>query len=63
MSLADVARELQERGFLKTDADPRMLAAFVQAYAFGRVLDDQSQHPLDGDSWVNMVDTVLRAIL
>ena len=63
MSLADVARELQERGFVRADADPRILAAFVQAYAFGRVLDDQSQHPVDGDAWVDLIDTVLRAII
>lgn len=63
MSLADVARELQERGFLKSDADPRMLAAFVQAYAFGRVLDDQSQNPADGEAWIDIIDDVLRAIL
>ncbi len=62
-SLADVVRELQERGFVSADGNPRALAAFVQAYAFGRAIDEQSEHPLDVETWVSLVDKVLRALV
>ena len=61
-ALADIARELQERGFVAKEADPRLLATFVQAYSFGRVLDDIAPTHVDSDKWADMIISALRAI-
>lgn len=62
-SLVDVARELQERGLLSRDINLRVLATFIQAYAFGRVLDDISENRLDDAEWGQMIDRVIQSIL
>ena len=62
-ALADVARELKERGLIRHDVDPRALSVFVQAYSFGRVLDDISTAPLSEDEWAGFVVKVLRSFL
>lgn len=62
-SLVDVGRELQERGLISRDVNTRVISTFIQAYAFGRVVDDISENRLDDHQWGAMIDTVLHAIL
>lgn len=62
-ALADVAREMKERGLIRHEVDARGLAVFVQAYSFGRVLDDISASPLTEDEWAGFVVGVLRSFL
>ena len=58
-SLADVAREMQERGWINADLDVYALATFVQAYSLGLVLNDVTEKPLSSQQWSTFVATVL----
>lgn len=62
-ALTDVARELKERGLINSGVNPHILAVFVQAYSFGRVLDDVSEAPLTEEEWSKFIVNVLRSIL
>lgn len=58
-SLADVAREMQERGWINANLDVYALATFVQAYSLGLVLNDVTEKPLSSQQWSTFVATVL----
>ena len=62
-SIADIAREMQERGWMKKEIDPRAAATFVQAYTLGLALNDITQDPIPFDSWVTIVAGALDSIL
>ena len=58
-SLADVAREMQQRGWINESLDVYALATFVQAYSLGLVLNDVTEKPLSAEQWASFVATVL----
>lgn len=62
-AIADLAREAQERGWVRRNHAPETIAVFIQAYALGRILDDVSEQPLDHAMWGKVVKDVLSAIL
>lgn len=45
----------QERGWFNTDFDPKAAAAFIQAYTFGKLIDEVSADPSDPDGWNDLV--------
>jgi hypothetical protein len=58
-SLADVGREMQERGWITDEVDVVALATFVQAYSFGFVLNDIAEKSISVQQWANFVGRVL----
>lgn len=62
-AIADLAREGQERGWIRREHAPETIAVFIQAYALGRILDDVSEVSLTNDAWTRVVSNVLKAIL
>lgn len=62
-ALADIAREFQERGYLRTDVDPRMIAVFVQAYSFGKVIDDIAATKVSNEQWVALIRMLFETML
>ncbi|MEN9553483.1 MAG: hypothetical protein RLY24_1078 [Actinomycetota bacterium] len=58
-SLADVAREMQERGWISADLDVVALATFVQAYSLGVVLNDVTEKPISVERWAVFIGRVL----
>lgn len=58
-ALADVAREMQERAWIRRDLDVRVLATFVQAYSLGLVLNDVTEKPVTSDQWADFVAMIL----
>jgi len=58
-SLADVAREMQERGWISADLDVVALATFVQAYSLGVVLNDVTEKPISVERWATFIGRVL----
>lgn len=58
-SLADVAREMQERGWINADLDVVALATFVQAYSLGAVLNDVTEKPISVERWATFIGYVL----
>jgi AcrR family transcriptional regulator len=59
-ALTDVVRELQERGWLSRDLDPQVVATFLQAYSFGKIVDDIAETPVDSAQWTSFIDMMLR---
>ena len=62
-ALADIAREAQEKGFIRKDVDVRVLATFVQTYTLGFVLNDITIDPISPADWSKFVGAVLAASL
>lgn len=58
-SLADVAREMQERGWINAELDVVALATFVQAYSLGVVLNDVTEKPISVERWATFVGHML----
>jgi AcrR family transcriptional regulator len=62
-ALADIAREAQEKGFIRKDVDVRVLATFLQAYTLGFVLNDVTVSPISSQEWASFVGATLSAAL
>jgi len=52
----------QERGWFNSDFDPKAAATFIQAYTFGKLIDEVSNDPADPDGWSDIVMKVLYRI-
>ena len=62
-ALADLVRETQEKGFFHKEIDPRVLAVFIQAYTFGKVVDDFSDSPINPQNWNALINDFLKKTL
>ena len=62
-AIADVLRELQERGHAEKVVAPRVAATFVQAYSLGRILDDVADSPIGSEAWADVVMLALEGII
>jgi AcrR family transcriptional regulator len=61
--LADIAREMQERGWINKELDAGVLAVFVQAYSMGFVLNDITTNPISIDQWSSFISSMLGKVL
>jgi AcrR family transcriptional regulator len=61
--LADIAREMQERGWINKDIDGAVVATFVQAYSMGFVLNDNTTNPISIEQWSSFISMMLSKIL
>jgi AcrR family transcriptional regulator len=62
-ALADLTREAIRRGFYRADLDPVSVALFIQAYSFGKVIDDISSEKVDFLNWKPFISGMLRRTL
>jgi hypothetical protein len=62
-ALADLVRETQAKGFFHQDIDPHVLAVFIQAYTFGKVVDDFSDTPMESENWNALINDFLKKTL
>jgi len=53
----------QARGFFRSDLDPRAVAAFIEAYSLGLVLNDLDEHAVDERAWEQVVWAVLDSLI
>lgn len=60
--LADIAREMQERGWINKNLDAAVVATFVQAYSMGFVLNDITAQPITIEQWSSFISFVLGKI-
>lgn len=62
---ATIIQELQRRGFIRAELDPRTTAVMVQAIALGRIVDDAADDHLTNqqfaDAFYQIVDTAFLA--
>lgn len=61
--LTDIAREMQERGWINKELDAEVLAVFVQAYSMGFVLNDNTSNPVSIDRWSAFISMMLSKVL
>lgn len=59
----EICRELQRRGWVRKELDPRAYAALIQALSQGRVVDDivPESDRVDPEAWVALVKQILDA--
>jgi AcrR family transcriptional regulator len=62
-ALADLVRETQAKGFFHQEIDPHVLAVFIQAYTFGKVVDDFSDSPMKPENWNALINDFLKKTL
>ena len=54
-ALADIIQEVQNRGFIRPDADPKAAAVFIQSYTLGKMVNDYNPTGVDDQTWVDMI--------
>lgn len=59
----ELIESAQARGWIDPKVDAAAVALFIQAYTFGRVLDDISQEPIDEGRWNTLIEQVLDPLL
>lgn len=62
-ALASLITDAKAKGWVRPDVDPDAMALFVQAYSFGRVLNDVTSRRVREAEWVALVDGVVRHLL
>lgn len=60
-AFADMIHELQNRGWIRIDVEPQVVATFLQAYSLGYVLNDISAEPVAAEAWIQMIVQMVRA--
>lgn len=57
-ALETLFRELQAKGWMSTDFDPRAAAVLIQAYSLGKIVDDMVDEKVDEEAWCKLIDKV-----
>ena len=53
--LAEIIRKGQEKGLVRVEIDPLVVAVFLQAYQLGRIVDDLAGGQMDNENWKSFV--------
>ena len=59
----DLIEGAQAKGWIDPNVDALAVSLFIQAYTFGRVLDDVSMEPFDEGRWNSLIEQVLDPLL
>ena len=54
-ALADIIQEVQNRGLVRADADPKAVAVFIQSYTLGKLVNDYNPNGVQDDVWIKMI--------
>ena len=54
-ALADIVQEVQNRGFIRADEDPKAAAVFIQAYTLGKMVNDYNPTGVEDETWVDLI--------
>jgi AcrR family transcriptional regulator len=57
-ALADIIQEVQNRGFVRPDVDPKAIAVFIQSYTLGKMVNDYNPTGVDDQTWVELISTM-----
>jgi AcrR family transcriptional regulator len=60
---AQLIKEFQQRGWVRTDFDPVALSGFLQGTLLGRIVDDVAEKPVGRDPWNEVAIHALRSVL
>lgn len=56
-------QRLMDRGWMRRDLDPRVVAVFIQAYTLGKVIDDLTTEPMSDSGWNSLILEVLEKVI
>lgn len=62
-ALTEMIAEAQDVGWIRSELAPQAIAAFIQAYTLGRVIDDIDPEPVHDDAWIGVVDHFVDSLL
>jgi hypothetical protein len=62
-ALADLFREVVNRGWGNAALDPISVAVLIQAYTMGKIVNDFAEHPMEPDRWLYLIDSVLEDLI
>ncbi len=54
-ALTELFSTAQEKGIVKKEMDPKVIAVFVQAYTLGKIIDDINSDKMNPDNWVELI--------
>ncbi len=54
-ALADIIHDVQNRGYIRADEDPKAAAVFIQSYTLGKMVNDYNPTGVDDETWVNLI--------
>lgn len=63
LAIADLYRELQERGWANKSLDPLSVSIFIQSHNIGRSVDDFSDVQMDPEKWRFLIGRVYDEVL
>lgn len=58
-ALADLFREMQNKGWMSTAFDARAAAVLIQAYALGKIVDDIVEDKMSEQAWNQLINRVI----
>jgi AcrR family transcriptional regulator len=62
-ALADLFREVRNRGWGNPDLDPTTVSVLIQSYTMGKIVNDYADTPMDPDKWIFLIDTLLEKVI
>lgn len=62
-AIADLYREILARGWGNPAIAPETVALFIQAYTFGKVVDDFGDTHVDPDKWLDLITMILETLI
>jgi AcrR family transcriptional regulator len=62
-SQAEIFAAAQRNGWLLADLDTHVIAAFIQFFNLGRVLDNIDPQPVDQEAWLTFLDHLIDSLL
>lgn len=62
-ALADLFREVVNRGWGNAALDPISVAVLIQAYTMGKIVNDFAEHPMEPDRWLYLIDSLLEDLI
>ena len=62
-AIADIIREAQERGLVRSNVDPLAVALLIQGYSLGLWLDDISAERVDPQAWIGLIDRLIATLI
>jgi AcrR family transcriptional regulator len=62
-SIADLYREVCNKGWGDPTLDPRVVSTFIQAYTLGKVIDDFAVNRVSDQEWNSLINRVIATVL
>jgi AcrR family transcriptional regulator len=61
-ALEDLFREAIEKGWYRSELDPRACAILIQSYTLGKIVDDIVEDQMSPESWDNLIGQLIERL-